>query len=406
MQEMIRSKFNFSPKFIVLFIVFLDILGMGLIIPIMPYYVKSFNAPDIMVSALFLSFSVFAFFSAPILGSMSDKYGRRPVLLASLISTTLGWVIFSFSKTIPGLFLGRIIDGLAAGNISTAQNYMIDIAKDKDEQTKNLGLIGAIFGAGFIIGPLIGGTLSSVNIKFPFFLISGLSLVSTILAYFFLPETNHKSEKEATSINPFKSIINVFQDKKVAPLYFAWLLFGVAIYLNQSIFALYISSIFDWGVVASGFLMVLVGLIIVFNQTFLIHKFWLKYFKESYLVTWMLVPFAIGHFIMAIPFKWLFLSGLAITAFCHTTLRVVINSQIVGFYKKEEQGAVVGILTSLMSLAMILGPIFGGSLYEIGRGLPFIATGLVLVLLFVSVSKIYKNLGIREHTHTSGETRL
>jgi multidrug resistance protein len=388
---------NISPKAIILSTVFLDVLGIGLIIPVLPFYVESFHVSGIVVTLLFAVFALFSFFSSPILGMLSDKIGRRPVLLISLASSAIGWIIFAFSRTIFGLFLGRIIDGSAAGNISTAQNYLIDISKDNKERTKNLGLIGAVFGVGFIVGPLVGGTLSSISMKLPFIVVGVLATINTIMAYFFLPETNHNRNTNKISLNPFSPVIKAIKNKEVLPLYIAWLFFGIAVSLNQSIFALYIARVFSWTVIASGLLMALTGVIISINQAFMLKKVWLKYFKESFLMIWTLVPFALGYLIMALPYKFAFLFGLIITAFGHSIMRVVMTSQIVGFSNKNEQGEMMGILASIMSLSMILGPLLGGAVYELHPSLPFVAAGLILFITFIFVYKTYKHIKPIDH---------
>jgi multidrug resistance protein len=392
-----KRKFNISPKAVILLTVFIDVLGLGVIIPVLPFYVESFNVTDFVVTALFAVFALFSFFSAPILGALSDKKGRRPVLLISLASSAVGWIIFAFSNTIFGLFLGRIIDGSAAGNISTAQNYLIDISKDTKERTKNLGLIGAVFGISFILGPLIGGILSNISMRLPFIVVGIMAVINTILAYFFLPETNHNKNTNKISLNPFSPIIKAFKNKNILPLYLSWLFFGIAISLNQSIFALYIGKVFSWTVVGSGLLMALVGIIVSVNQAFAIRKIWLKYFKEPFLMVWTFVPFALGYLVMALPFKFAFLFGLIITAFGQSLMRVIMTSQIIGFSNKNEQGEMMGILASFMSLSMIIGPLLGGTVYEIAPSLPFVFSGIILFITFIFVFKTYKNVVPHDH---------
>ena len=393
-----QNKFTISPKIIIILTLFLDVLGLGVIIPILPFYVESFHVSGVVVTSLFAVFALFSFFSAPILGAISDRKGRRPVLLISLASSAVGWIIFAFSNTIFGLFLGRIIDGSAAGNISTAQNYLVDISKDAKERAKNLGLIGAVFGVSFILGPLIGGVLSSISMRLPFIVVGIMAVLNTILAYFFLPETHHERNTEKLSLNPFSPIMKAIKNKNILPLYIAWLLFGIAISLNQSIFALYIAKVFSWTVITSGLLMALVGIIISINQAFAIKKIWLKYFKESFLMIWIFIPFAVGYLVMAMPFKFAFISGLVITAFGQSLMRVIMTSQIIGFSKKEEQGENMGILASTMSLSMILGPLLGGFLYETHPSLPFVLSGVILLITFIFIFNTYKKIIPHEHT--------
>jgi multidrug resistance protein len=183
-----------KQKLIIVFTVLVDVIGFGIVVPILPYYVTSFGASPIVVTLMFSSFSLCAFLSSPFLGALSDRIGRRPVLIVSIMSTAIGWFVFSSAHSIMFLFLGRIIDGCAAGNFTTAQSYLVDISKDEKERTSNLGLVGAAFGIGFMIGPMMGGLLGKVSPSFPFFIAGVLATINTISALFFLPETHHHRE--------------------------------------------------------------------------------------------------------------------------------------------------------------------------------------------------------------------
>lgn len=378
-----------SSKAIILGTVFLDVVGLGIVIPILPFYVESFGVSHYAVTALFIVFALCSFFSSPMLGIISDKKGRRPVLLISLCSSAIGWLIFAFSHNIIGLFIGRIIDGLAAGNISTAQNYLVDIAKDEKERSSNLGLIGAVFGIAFIIGPLMGGVLSHIYTPLPFIVVGILATINTILAYFFLPETHHHRNPAKISFNPFAPIVQAFSSKNMRASYIAWLLFGIAVSSNQSIFALYLKDRFSWGVLASGLLMTLLGVIISLNQAILIKRFWLKYFSPTFLNLYMLLPFALAYLLMGLPYKVFFLIGIIFTGFGHSVYRVTMTSKIVGDSPKLEQGKTMGVLASVMSLSMIIGPILGGLVYGYNLSAPYwVASSGLVVAFFVVYKKV------------------
>ena len=180
-----------KDKLIIMTTVFVDVLGIGIIIPVLPFYVESFGVSSFVVTLLFSVFALFSFVSGPFLGALSDRIGRRPVLILSIASTALGWFVFASANAVWVLFLGRIIDGVAAGNFPIAQSYLVDIAKDDKERTSNLGIIGAVFGIGFIIGPFLGAMLSAISPASPFWFVGVLALLNMIGAWFFLPETHH-----------------------------------------------------------------------------------------------------------------------------------------------------------------------------------------------------------------------
>lgn len=392
-----------NKKLVILLTVFIDVLGIGIIIPILPFYVESFGASAFVVTLLFTVFSFFSFFSAPFLGALSDKIGRRPVLILSILSTSIGWLVFAAANNLFFLFLGRIIDGLAAGNFPIAQSYLIDISKDEKEKTANLGLIGAIFGVGFIIGPLLGGLLSTISLSFPFWFVGGLAFLNFILAFINLPETNqNKISEKKIELNPLKPLIQSLKNKKLRTGFLAWFLFGLAIASQQSTFSLYLSEEFNFTSVMVGFVTAGMGLVLIFNQGFALRKIWLKNFSEEFLSVWLMLVLTIGFFFMGLNYLITFIIGIVGISLAQSVLRAVMTSQITRQGEKKEQGSILGIMNSVMSLSMIIGPLLAGVLFGIKTSLPFLAAsvfGLIAFYLLFIESKNRKQL-ISEPTET------
>jgi predicted MFS family arabinose efflux permease len=281
------------------------------------------------------------------------------------------------------LFLGRIIDGMAAGNFPIAQSYLVDIAGSEKERTANLGIIGAVFGIGFIIGPVIGAALSTVSPAFPFYFVGVLATLNMIGAFFFLPETHKNLDgKKKISLNPFSPLMRAVRDNLLRSRYAAWFLFGIAMAGMQSVLALYLNDVFGFDSKAIGMIFTVMGIIMVFNQGFLLRHFWLKKFKESSLEIWIFLFYAVGFFIVAVPFKILFLFGMFIGALAQSTLRVVMSSRSAGIAGEERRGEVLGILASVLSLAMIGGPLLAGFLFGIKPFFPFLVSAVALLAAF------------------------
>jgi len=373
-----------KKKLTILFTVFIDILGLGIIIPILPFYVKSFGVSDLTITFLFSVFSFFAFFSAPLLGSISDRIGRRPVLLISIASTAAGWYIFASATMVWMLFLGRIIDGLAAGNISTAQSYLSDIAKNPKERTTNLGLIGAMFGIGLTIGPFIGGILGNISHSFPFWFVAVLATINCILAYFYIPEVSAQNNRKAIDFNPLKPIINAFSDRALTFGFLAWLLFGLAIAAQQSVLSLYLMKVFGFNELYTGFVLTFMGVILALNQGLFLKRIWLRKFKEPTLEFIMLIVFSIGFFVVAWHNLIIFLVGLFFITISQSIIRVVMTSQMAGV-SEERRGEILGMMNSVMSVSLIIGPIMAGYLLGIYSSAPFIASGLLGLLALAAI---------------------
>lgn len=389
------KKFN-TPKFIILFTVFVDILGFGIVIPVLPFYIKSFGASDFTITALFSVFSLFSFISAPFLGALSDRIGRRPVLILSIASTALGWLIFASAKSLPLMFLARIIDGAAAGNIPIAQSYLSDMSKDHKDRTANLGLIGAMFGIGLTIGPMIGGFLGSISHTLPFWVVGAMAAINALMALFRLPETHHNRDtSQKIELNPLAPIGRALKDKQLLPGYTSWFLFGLAVASQQAVFALFLNRAFGFGEFISGLFLTGIGITLSLNQAFLMRKFWIKRFKEPQLELYMLLLLAVGFSLMSFELLTIFVIGVAFFTLSHSVLRVVMTSQIAGA-SGQKQGEAMGIMTSVMSLSMIIGPSLAGWLFTRDFRFPFLfSTAIVLLTIGLIVYNRKKLSGIK-----------
>lgn len=366
-----------NVKALVLFTVFIDIIGLGIIIPILPTYVQSFGVSSVVVTLLFAVYALFSFFSAPYLGALSDRIGRRPVLIMSIISSAIGWFVVAQAWNVVILFIGRIIDGLAAGNITTAQSALADIAKDSKERAVNMGLFGALFGVGFIIGPALGGFIALLGNHAPFYFVGILAAINAILAYFFLPETHHtRNHDKKISYNPFTPIIDGFKNREMRWIFLVWFLFGTALSVQQGTFSLYVQDIFGMSAQTTGLLFAGVGVLIVINQLVLLKKFWLVHFQQRTLALIMLVLFSIGMLFQSVPLMISFFIGLILTTFGQGNLRTVFGSIIAG-HNENKRGEYLGISASIMSLSMIVGPLIATVTYPSHPGAPFLIAGIL-----------------------------
>lgn len=372
-----------KTKALILLTVFIDVIGIGIVIPVLPFYVQNFSDSALLVTSLIAVFSLCSFISAPVIGSLSDKIGRKPVLIMSIFSTAIGYFVFASANSIIFLFIGRIIDGLMAGNLPIAQSYLLDISKDDKERTANLGLIGAIFGIGFILGPLIGGLLGHYGHTVPFWFVGFLALFNGMMAIFTLPETNTNLSQKAFSINPFKPLLKAVKAVNLRSNYTALLLFSIAVAGYNSIFSIYLRDVFGLNELILGIIFGIVGLVMAINQGLAMKHFWLKYFKEPKLELNMLAMFIFGFILLCFNLFYVFCIALILTTFAQSVLRVIMNSQIVSQSDRTERGEIMGVIASITSIGMVIGPFISGSLYELNTIFPFILGIICLTIAYI-----------------------
>ncbi len=357
-----------SPLLVIFITVFIDLIGFGIVIPVLPFYVEGtkFNASPSTVGLLFASYSIMQLIFTPILGRLSDKYGRRPILFISLIGTGVGFLILGFATTLWMLFAGRIIDGISGGNISTAQAYIADITTPEN-RAKGMGLIGAAFGMGFIFGPAIGGVLSRWGMHVPFLFAAGLAFANALLLYFTLPETvtpDHPARASATR-GRWTQLAQALNQSKLAFILLIYFLFVTAFSIMTTTFGLFTMFRFGYDAHDTGWLFVFVGVIGAVIQGGLIGKL-VKTFGELPLVVVGALLFAGSLF--AIPFtgpQTGLLTLLAVGATfsignsLSTPALTSLASKSVG---RGEQGGVLGVTQSVASLSRTIGPLIASYL--------------------------------------------
>ena len=278
---------NNKRLFSIILVVFIDLLGFSLILPLLPYYAETFKANQTTTGILIASYAVMQLIGAPILGRLSDRFGRRPVLLLSVFGTFLGFLLLGFANALWMLFASRILDGLTGGNLSVAQAYISDVTDEKS-RSKGLGMIGAAFGLGFIIGPVTGGLLSQWGYAVPAFAAAAISLINLVLIYAWLPESlteekrNQMTEKRpAVTLN---ALIVAFQRPFTGSILITRFFFGLAFAIFQTIFSLYALAKFNLTARDTGFVLTYVGVLSVIVQGFLVGRLTSR-FREDVLIT-------------------------------------------------------------------------------------------------------------------------
>lgn len=383
-------------------VVFVDLLGFSLILPLLPYYAEKFGASATVIGLLTASYAAASLIGAPLMGRLSDRFGRRRILLLSVAGTFIGFLLLGLAEPIGRsiavlaaaasinsfvlsiLFVSRMVDGVTGGNITVAQAYISDITDEKN-RAKGLGIIGAAFGLGFIIGPAVGGLLSRWGYGVPAFAAAGLSLINLISIFFFLPESlseERRSINNAQKRPPFtlKALITAFNRPKVGPLLHVRFFFGLAFSMFQSIFSLYAASKLQLSTQTTGFVLAYVGILSVLVQGIGIGLI-TKRFKENAIIITALWLMALGLIGWAItPNLPTLLIVIVPLSLGGGTLNTVLNSAITKAVTREELGGTLGISTSLESLTRVISPSVGGYLLgNLGAWAPGIVSAALML---------------------------
>ncbi|MGB7069557.1 MAG: MFS transporter [Pyrinomonadaceae bacterium] len=363
-----NEKFFTTPLIIIFVTVFIDLIGFGMVIPILPFYAETtpFNATPFEIGMLFSIYSWMQFFFSPILGRLSDRYGRRPVLFVSLLGSALGYFVIGFANTLLLVFLGRVIGGVTGGNISAAQAYIADVTT-RENRAKGMGLFGAAFGLGFILGPAIAGILSKYGVHVPFYFAACLSLTNAIALYFILPESIKPGAAiEQGSKGRLSQMFEAFQDRGFSLINLVYFLLVTAFSIMTYAFVLFTSFRFGYDAEDNGYLFAYVGLMSIIGQGILFGIL-VRRFGEARLT-------AIGCIVMAASLFWFPLIGpatggllgiLVVSAFLslgNSMASPALTSLASKSVADDAQGRSLGLMQSGASLARAIGPTVGGVL--------------------------------------------
>lgn len=371
-----------SPLPILFLTVFIDLLGFGIVIPLLPLYAEQYNASATAIGLLMGAFSAMQFVFAPIWGSLSDRIGRRPIILFSLTGSAVSYFLLGLANSLPALFLARLLAGAAAANVPVAQAYVADTTSAED-RAKGMGMIGAAFGLGFIFGPAIGGILTLYGYSVPAYAAAGLSVLNLVWASWRLPESAHVPDSHAPLSHP----LQVRRLRRVAavPQAIAVLLLLFVTTFSfanmETTFALLGQHRFDFRPDQIGRLFTYMGLIAAVVQGGLISRL-VKRFGEPRLIAFGAVSMAAGllwtPYAAGLGALLVALAGLSAgQGLMHPSLTSLLSRSA----HPAEQGAVLGVAQSLSSLARILGPVWGGVLYgTMSPPAPYVSVSAIMAI--------------------------
>ena len=379
-----------SPLLIIFLTVFIDLVGFGIVIPVLPLYAKHFGANETTNGLLVGIYSAMQFFCAPFLGRISDRVGRRPVLFVSLIGTSIGFFIMGIAPMLAAalvwLFVARIIDGISGGNISTAQAYIADVTPP-EERSKGMGLIGAAFGLGFIFGPAIGGLMSHISISAPFYFAGGLAAFNAFLVYIRLPESlspEHRAQPQDRA-----PIREVFKHGWHLPALMVCYFLSIAGFsIMTTNYALFTNHRFGYDQIHNGYIFAFIGLVGAVVQGGLLRHL-LKHQSEKSLALSGIALLAIGMVFLPLSGT---LAALLVTSCVigvgNSFVTPTLNGLASRSAEKNWQGRVIGLMQSAGSLGRWVGPFLAGKLLWMDSGkavalygrTPFWTAAVILVI--------------------------
>lgn len=373
------------PLLVIFLTIFVNLVGFGIIIPLLPFYAETFGASPLTIGLLFAVFSACQLLAAPALGDLSDRYGRRPVLIFSLLGTVVSFVMMAMAHSIAMLFAARIVDGLSGGNISTARAYVADVTEPKD-RARAYGLIGAAFGLGFIMGPALSGVLAAYSYTAPIWAAAAITMVATLMAWFWLPETVHRAA--AGTGMPFRNLAEMLRRPGLRRMLWIDFVYWFAFAIFQTTFALFVARRFGFDVSQTGYFFAAFGILGAVVQGALIRPVVQRLGdKPTFILGLVCAAVGLVGATLAPTVVWFTVALLPLAlgiGFGHPTVSALVSRAGRG----DEQGRVQGAAGAMESLGRALGPVWGNAaLSRYGEAMPYLSAAACLVLtLFLSLS--------------------
>jgi DHA1 family tetracycline resistance protein-like MFS transporter len=393
----------------------LDVMGFGIIIPVLPKLISNLTGGDMSSASVYggwlmFAFSIMQFLFSPVLGNLSDRFGRRPVLLFSLFGFAIDYMIIAFAPTIGWLFAGRIIAGIMGASFTTASAYIADISTP-EKRAQNFGLIGVAFGLGFIIGPVVGGVLGQFGLRVPFIAAAALTFLNWLYGYFILPESLSKENRrpfELKRANPVGSLLSLKRYPVIAGLVGSLVLIYIAGHAVQSNWTYFTIEVFHWNEAMIGYSLGFVGLLFAIVQGGLIRVINPK-LGQKHSIYFGLALYAVGLILFGFASKsWMmfaFLIPYCLGGIAGPAIQGIISNQV----PANEQGELQGALTSLMSVTSIIGPPLMTNIfaYFTSRSAPVYFPGAAFVAgaVLTTISVILAVRSLSAHVVHTGEVK-
>jgi len=368
-----------SPLAVIFVTVFIDLLGFGIIIPLLPFYAESFGANAFTVGLLSTSYSLMQFVFSPVWGRLSDRIGRRPIILLGLAGSCASYLVLALAGSLALVFLARIVGGIAGANIPTAQAYIADVTTPEN-RAKGMGMVGAAFGLGFIFGPAIGGILSHLGPSAPMWAASALCGANLVAAAILLPESRTAYARRP-AIGRIEVLRHAFADRRLILLLALYFIVTAAFSSFEATFALFAERRFGFTMATIGYVFAFIGCTLAVVQGVLVGKVVARV-GEPRLIPAAIAVIALG--IGLVPFAWTVPTMLVAVG----TLAVgmgfngpALSSMVSRLTNADDQGGMLGLASSLASLGRVVGPAWGGYLFDaFGVTSPYMAASVVMFL--------------------------